>query len=360
MRLAVVGLGRIGQYHAIHAQEVARETGGTLTAVVDTNVERAKETAARLSKNQATPVQPFFSAEEMAAAKVADGSLVCSPTDCHRANTTALIRAGQRVILEKPLTGTLADDRAFAQQLDRDFPNAVMLAFQRRFDAPLQHAKRLMKDGAIGRVFKIVSILEDSNPAPDGYMSGGILPDMSVHNVDEILWLCDGRMPVAAAAIGSCLHSRKLSTAVEDFDDAYMHLWFEGEFGAQVQVSRNHVSGYRVETWIFGETGQIHIGRFEQRYRDVVVEVYGKRPATAPIERKTYTMPEYGAGAPEFMDRFGPAYKTELLEFVRKCESGEPFDVTHRDGVRAMEVIDAAMRGLIGPAGGAKVTSVIR
>ena len=27
MRLAVVGLGRIGQYHANHAQEVAKETG---------------------------------------------------------------------------------------------------------------------------------------------------------------------------------------------------------------------------------------------------------------------------------------------------------------------------------------------
>lgn len=360
MRLAVVGLGRIGQYHANHAQEVARETGGTLTAVVDTNVERAKETAARLSNNQSTPVQAFFSAGELAAAGVADGSFVCSPTDCHRANTSTLIRAGQRVLLEKPLTGTLADDREFAQELDREFPNSVMLAFQRRFDAPLQHAKRLMREGVIGRVFKIVSILEDSNPAPDGYNSGGILPDMSVHNVDEILWLCDGKMPVTAAAIGSCLHSRKLSTAIEDFDDAYMHLWFEGELGAQVQVSRNHVSGYRVETWIFGETGQIHIGRFEQRYRDVVVEVYGKRPATTPILQQTYSMPEYGAGAPEFMDRFGPAYKSELLEFVAKCKSGEPFSVTHRDGVRAMEVIDAAMRGLIDPAQCAEVTSVIR
>ncbi|MBS1828118.1 MAG: Gfo/Idh/MocA family oxidoreductase [Acidobacteria bacterium] len=360
MRLAVVGLGRIGQYHANHAQQVAQETGGVLTAVVDTNAERAKETAARLSRTQATPVEPFFSVEEIAAAGVADGSFVCSPTDCHRSNTTVLIRAGQRVLLEKPLTGTLADDREFAQQLDREFPNSVMLAFQRRYDAPLQHAKQLMKDGAIGRVFKIVSILEDSNPAPDGYNSGGILPDMSVHNVDEILWLCDGKMPVSATAIGSCLHSRKLSTAIEDFDDAYMHLWFEGELGAQVQVSRNHVSGYRVESWLFGETGQIHIGRFEQRYRDVVVEVYGKRPATQPIEVKTYSMPEYGAGAPEFMDRFGPAYKAELTEFVRKCESGEPFAVTHRDGVRAMEVIDAAMRGLIDPAKCATVTSVIR
>jgi predicted dehydrogenase len=59
-----------------------------------------------------------------------------------------------------------------------------------------------MDSGAIGRVFKIYSALEDSNPAPNGYKSGGILPDMSVHNVDEILWLT-GRTPRAALAIGS-------------------------------------------------------------------------------------------------------------------------------------------------------------
>jgi len=34
-----------------------------------------------------------------------------SPTESHRAHAAALIRAGQRVLLEKPLTGTL--DAAF-------------------------------------------------------------------------------------------------------------------------------------------------------------------------------------------------------------------------------------------------------
>jgi predicted dehydrogenase len=356
MRIAVIGVGRIGQMHALHAQEVAKETPGcTLTAVVDINWERAKETAARLSASQSAPVQPFASAEEFATAKAADGSIISTPTDCHQSVTTTLIRAGQRVLLEKPLTMNLADDRIFAAELDAKYPNSVMLAFQRRFDEPLQHAKRLMAEGAIGKVFKIVSALEDSNPAPDGYTSGGILPDMSVHNVDEIIWLCNGRMPARAASIGSCLYSRKLSTAVEDYDDAYMHLWFDGEFGAQVQVSRNHVSGYRVETWIFGDQGQIHVGRFDQRHRDIVVEAYGRRDQTKPIEHKVYPMRDYGRPLPEFMDRFGPAYKAEVVEFVTLCQSGQPFRITHRDGVRAMEVIDAAMRGVVDSSGGGEV-----
>jgi len=356
MRIAVVGVGRIGQMHALHAQEVAKEIPGCqFTAVVDINWERAKETAARLSQSQTNPVLPFPNSEEFVKANAADGCIISTPTDCHQSVTTTLIQAGQRVLLEKPLTMTLADDRVFAAELDARYPNSVMLAFQRRFDEPLQHAKKLMKDGAIGRVFKIYSALEDSNPAPDGYTSGGILPDMSVHNVDEIIWLCDGRMPKRAAAIGSCLYSRKLSTAVEDFDDAYMHLWYDDEFGAQVQVSRNHVSGYRVETIIFGEKGQIHVGRFDQRHREITVEAYARRTQAEPIERKVYPMRDYGRPLPEFMDRFGPAYKAEVIEFIHCCQANKPFNVTHRDGVRAMEVIDAAMRGLVQPSAGAEI-----
>ena len=59
----------------------------------------------------------------------------------------------------------------------------------RRFDAPLLWAKAMLDKGAIGAPFKIVSILEDPVPPPEGYNSSGILSDMAVHNIDEILWL---------------------------------------------------------------------------------------------------------------------------------------------------------------------------
>ena len=231
-----------------------------------------------------------------------------------------------------------------------------MLAFQRRFDGPLIHAKQLVESGVIGRVFKIYSALEDSNPAPNGYRSGGILPDMSVHNVDEILWLT-GRTPSKALAIGSRVYSHGLTTCVEDFDDALLYLWFESDLVAQIQVSRNHVSGYRVESVLFGEEGQIHIGHFEQKPFEVIVEAYGRRGRSEPLSYRTFPMPEHGRPLPEFVDRFGPAYKAELAVFVDCCRTGLPFPTTHRDGVRAQEVISAGMRGMIGSEQAARVES---
>jgi predicted dehydrogenase len=52
---------------------------------------------------------------------------------------------------------------------------------------------------------------------------------------------------------------------------------------------------------------------------------------------------------PEFVDRFGAAYKAELSTFIECCRSGAPFPTNHRDGLRAQEVISAGMRGIFGP-----------
>jgi myo-inositol 2-dehydrogenase/D-chiro-inositol 1-dehydrogenase len=341
--LAVAGLGRMGATHALHLQELARDGFPCrLAALVEPDPARARHVAKEIGA--AVPIFPTV--EDLAAAAVAQATVIVTPTAEHRRNAEALIAAGQRVLLEKPLTGTLADDREFAAQLDRHAPRSLMLALQRRFDEPLVFAKQLIDSGAIGRVFKVYSVLEDSNPAPDNYRSGGILPDMSVHNVDEILWLT-GRMPRAAAAIGSRIYSHRLTRCAEDFDDGLLYLWFDGELVAQVQVSRNHVSGYRNETLIFGEEGQIHVGHFEQRPFDVVVEAYGRRGASHPLAHRTFTMRQYGKSLPEFIDRFGPAYKAELAAFIDCCRSGAAFPTSHRDGLRAMEVIAAGMQALL-------------
>jgi myo-inositol 2-dehydrogenase / D-chiro-inositol 1-dehydrogenase len=353
LKVAVAGLGRMGTVHALHVHELARDTQQCeLAALADLDIERAR----RFNAGIGGRVPIFPSLEALAKAGVCDATVIVTPTDNHREHAAIMIAAGRRVLLEKPLTGSLEADREFAAELDQDYPNALMLAFQRRFDEPLRYAKELMESGAIGRVFKIYSVLEDSNPAPNGYRSSGILPDMSVHNVDEILWLT-GRTPSKALAIGSRIYSHTLTTCAEDFDDALLYFWFDNDLVSQVQVSRNHVSGYRVETVIFGEEGQIHVGRFEQKPFEIVLEAYGRRGRAKPIAHETFSMRDYGRPLPEFVDRFGAAYKAELAAFIECCRMKTPFPTNHRDGVRAQEAISAGMRAMIGPEHAALVAS---
>ena len=126
-------------------------------------------------------------------------------------------------------------------------------------------------------------------------------------------------------------------------------LWFDDEMVAHVQVGRNHVSGYRVETILFGTKGQIHVGHFDQKPFEISVEAYGKRGTAEPLAKKSFSMRDYGKPLPEFIDRFGPAYKAELEAFVDCCRAGTPFPTSHNDGLRAQRVISAAMSAIISP-----------
>ena len=73
------------------------------------------------------------------------------------------------------------------------------------------------------------------------------------------------------------------------------------------------------------------------------------------IARRTFSMRDYGRPGPEFADRFGPAYKSEVAVFVECCRNGQPFPTSHRDGVSAQEIITAGMQAILTSAQAAPV-----
>ena len=330
MGVAVVGCGRMGRIHALHLRE---RSDVDLVALVDPDPAQGEGFEA-----------PLFATvgDLLGAFPGLDAAVVASPTALHHEHARALVEAGVRVLLEKPLTNSFEQDASFSDWLSLNHPEKVMLAFQRRFDLPLARARELLASGAIGRPFKFVSILEDSRPMPAGYESPGLLQDMSIHNVDELLWLAD-EVPVEVRAVGHRLFSQHDAVVEEDFDDASMEFSFESGALGQIFVSRNHVSGYRVETWIFGEKGVIHVGGFRQSSHAVVLEAYG---VDQSIEVRDFELRDYGRDVPEFLDRFGDAYAQELDHFVSVCRVGESFSVGHREAARASRVLRAATEAI--------------
>ena len=350
-KLAVIGVGRIGVFHALHVQELARERGDcVLAAVVDGYGDLAEQVADGLQEGQEERICAFRSVADLLDGGMVDGAVIASRTEDHYADARGLIDAGLRVLLEKPLTHSLATAREFCAYLNGDEQRrqGLMQAFMRRFDVPLQRTREVLDAGAIGAPFKVVSVLEDPLPPPDGYNSPGLFPDMAVHNIDEVIWLL-GRRPEVVSGLGAVLYNQKISSVREDLDDAFLQMWFSGDLAAQVQVSRNHVAGYRNETWVYGEEGLIHVGHFEGDPRQVAFEAYGRGKV---IERRSFGLRDYGEQGPlgkpvpVFMERFGPAYKGELVCYLERCLSGEPFPVDHVDGLRALEVAAAGSRAL--------------
>ncbi len=97
LRAAVIGTGYLGRFHA---QKYAAMPDVELVAVVDTNVDRAREVAAETGTEAVAQLNDILGS--------IDAASVVVPNIHHFDVARPLLEAGIHVMLEKPLTNTLA------------------------------------------------------------------------------------------------------------------------------------------------------------------------------------------------------------------------------------------------------------
>src|SRR5258708_12208047 len=177
IRTAVIGLGHFGRFHA---EKYARLPHSQLIGVADADAGRARDVAKSL---RATP---FADYRELFG-KV-DAVSVVVPTQMHHEVALACLNAGVHVLVEKPITETLAqaDDliRAAAEN-----KRILQVGHLQRF-----LLQRLGADTAIRNPLYIESVrIAPSNPpAPHS----GLPLALMIHDIDRVLSLVAS--PVAA------------------------------------------------------------------------------------------------------------------------------------------------------------------
>src|ERR1700735_969763 len=154
LRLAVVGLGRMGRIHALHAHELSRKTGLCQLVALST-LDRGQ--AEGFFSQTSTKIPVFSSLLDLADARVCDAVVIATDTSLHEEHATLMLEAGAKVFLEKPLSGTLNGARSFSGYLQAHHLDEMSLGFQRRFDEPLRLAKKMLDDRTIGRLFRVYS-----------------------------------------------------------------------------------------------------------------------------------------------------------------------------------------------------------
>jgi predicted dehydrogenase len=100
LNAAVVGAGLMGGWHAA----AIRRAGGKVTAVVDSNEERATHLAARFRGAKA-----YTHLEEALSTARPEVVHLCTPTSAHRQQAEQALKAGAHLFVEKPLAPTLED-----------------------------------------------------------------------------------------------------------------------------------------------------------------------------------------------------------------------------------------------------------
>src|SRR5699024_2598059 len=127
--------------------------------------------------------------ELLAAVDVVD---VCVPTPAHPEIVRAALDADKDVMCEKPLALDPAEARDLAAHAERT-GRTVFPAHVVRFFPQYAAAERAIATGAVGRLavlrFERTGSLPDRAWYADDELSGGIVMDQMIHDIDQALWL---------------------------------------------------------------------------------------------------------------------------------------------------------------------------
>lgn len=186
MKVGMIGTGLQAKRRA---PVLAQSREDSLTAVCSGNPERAKAFAAQYG------TKAYDSWQDLVADSALDAVIITSPPDSHRDMTVAALKAGKHVLVEKPLSMTLAEGEemvAAAKAANR----VLKCGFNHRHHPALLDAKKAVDDGRLGKL--MIGRCRYGLCGRTGYekewrgdtnkAAGGHLMELGIHGIDLFRW----------------------------------------------------------------------------------------------------------------------------------------------------------------------------
>lgn len=303
MNVAVIGCGSWGRNHI----RVYNDLGSaSLTAIADMNNVTAKEFGERYSVDWYTEPEKIFERKDVEAVSI------CTPTVTHADLAMKAIEAGKHVLVEKPMTNTTDEARGLIKAAER---HGVHLAvgFVERFNPAISEALKVISSGEIGEVILAHTRRVSRRPLRIGDV--GVIKDLAIHDIDIVNQLFKTEAKNVFASAGSIAH---------EFEDyANIIVCFDNNRSAFIET--NWLTPRKVRTLtITGTEGLISVEYITQQ---VIVE---------NNERLYQPFLTYGE----------PLLR-ELNSFMNSILSDESPEVTGEDGIRALEISEAAIQSAV-------------
>jgi myo-inositol 2-dehydrogenase/D-chiro-inositol 1-dehydrogenase len=314
MRVAVVGAGSMGGFHA---EQLASLDGVEEVIVVDTDAARADAVAARTGGSR----MGFAEAVE-----AADALIIATPPELHREQVEAALNAERHALCEKPLTDTLASSIELTRRIEAEGAH-VEVGFQRRHDAGYLSARE-----AAGEHLHLVRLTAHDPVLQPGPDPAGPVPevapifrDSSIHDFDLVRWLSGQEVVEVFVEAGNRDGSRPDDP--RQIQKAVVSMRLSGGTLAVLEASWLQPWGYDNRIELIGDSAAL---------------TGGLSPRT-PLHHADWT-PRPADGWQGYLERYAPAYRAELEAFLLCCRGVRPPAATARDGLEAMRIAVAATR----------------
>lgn len=319
MRVAVVGAGIMG---AEHASLLGRMPDVVEVLVVDADAHRASAVAAKVGGRAATLEDALDGA---------DAAIVATPAETHASVVDAALGRGLPVLCEKPLTHDLPSSIELTRRVEAAGAH-VQLGFQRRHDPGYSAARAAVVDGTVGRIRLLHLTASDprgAGRAASEWPQGDAAPlflHSSIHDFDFARWM-SGEEVVEVTAEGSGRHDARPADP-RVIETAVVTMRLESGALAVLEATWLHPTGYDNRVEVIGDHGHVTVGLSD------------RTPARHLEWPGSYDAQTWSG----YVERFEPAYRTELRSFLATCRGEEPPASTVRDGLEAMRIAVAATR----------------
>jgi myo-inositol 2-dehydrogenase/D-chiro-inositol 1-dehydrogenase len=314
LHVGVVGVGRIG---AFHARTLLGLEGVGAVTVTDVLPERAWRVAgASVAESPTALVERGI-----------DALVIATTTAEHASLLRLAAAAGLPAFCEKPV----ALDLATLDSISDDVVQAgtlVQVGYQRRFDAGYRAARAAVADGRLGTLLALRAATHDPVPPSEEFIavSGGIFRDLLIHDFDAVRFVTGSEI-VEVYADGAVRETRWFER-YGDADTAVAVLRLSGGALAIVSGARRNPLGYDVRLELFGTGDSVSVGT----------------GARAPLRSVEPAIDPPSEPYRNFMDRFEAAYRSELAAFVDAVRHGGPSACSLEEARAALVVALAADR----------------
>ena len=192
VRIGIIGLGNIGQIHVNNLLE-SKVPRGVLTAVGDAFPDK-------LPEYEAKGLKTFDSGEALIGSGEIDALMVATPHFQHTTLGIAALEAGLHVMVEKPISAHKADAERLIAAANARPELTFSGMFQMRVEPRYQKLRKLVRDGELGDLIRVIWIMTDWFRAEAYYQSsdwratwkgegGGVLLNQCLHQLDALQWI---------------------------------------------------------------------------------------------------------------------------------------------------------------------------
>jgi scyllo-inositol 2-dehydrogenase (NADP+) len=334
IKTAVLSFGLSGK--AFHAPFIHLHKGFQLYGIW----ERTKSESAQFYPS----ARIFRSLDEVVSDPAVELVIVNTPTSTHFDYARQALEAGKHLVVEKAFTSTLEEARIL-KKLAVEKKLKVSVFQNRRWDSDFKTVSHVIREGWLGEIVEAEihfdRFKDELSPKPHKEMPGpgaGILNDLSPHLIDQAI--CLFGMPLSVFA------DLRITRPLSKVDDYFEILLYYPALRVRLKSSyqaREPLPAYS----IFGRKGTFLKSRADVQEAELVknaapnLEDWGTEPES---EQGLLHTEKNGKPTREKIPTLQGNYYDYYDGVFQALRHDKPMPVTVDDGIRVMQIIDAAVK----------------